>query len=103
MVDTARDGDPKRKGMYGWYDPKHLLQTGIRVGIATIFGEFFDRRELFGDRNTTFPRSIPPMTIRPVSQKGGLWIDYAADTGDGWDPTFAVARLLARGNLAFPK
>ena len=103
MADTVRDGDPERKGMYGWYDPKHLLETGIRVGIANIFGEFLDRRELFGDRNATAPfgfDSAHDYSTREANE--GLWIDYAADTGDGWDSTFAVARLLARDNLDFP-
>ncbi|MBV9930842.1 MAG: hypothetical protein JO013_07840, partial [Alphaproteobacteria bacterium] len=30
----------------------------------------------------------------------GFWLDYVADTGDGWNPTYAVARLLAQAALA---
>jgi hypothetical protein len=96
------DREIKREGMYGWYDPGHLLETGIRVGIAEIFGEFLDRRELFADRLTAKPAKFD--NAHDYSQKGGddgLWIDFVADTGDGWDPTYAVARLLARGELRF--
>ena len=31
--------------------------------------------------------------------EGGFWLDYVADTGDGWDSTYAVARLLALPEL----
>ncbi|MGB9370215.1 MAG: hypothetical protein WCE79_29825 [Xanthobacteraceae bacterium] len=93
----------KRVGMYGWYDPGHLLETGIRVGIAGIFGEFLDRRELFANRLTAEPalfddaHDYSAHAVKPE----GLWIDFVADTGDGWDPTYAVARLLARRGLRF--
>src|SRR5262249_47333425 len=31
---------------------------------------------------------------------GNFWLDYCADTGDGWRPTHSVARLLARAELS---
>lgn len=31
--------------------------------------------------------------------EGGIWFDYAADTGEGFDSTFAVASILAREEL----
>jgi 3',5'-cyclic AMP phosphodiesterase CpdA len=85
--------------MYGWYDPRHLLQTGVRVGIATIFGEFLDRRELFGNRDDPSVATLDPQ--HDYSSPPELWIDFVADSGDGWDSTYAVARLLARKKLAF--
>lgn len=95
----------ERLSMYGWYDPAHLLQTGIRVVIATVFGEFLDRRELFGNRDDPKPASLDPYHNYSVdsanSPRNEIWLDFVADTGDGWDPTYAVARLLARSNLAF--
>src|SRR4029453_5803084 len=95
----------ERMPMYGWYDPAHLLQTGIRVGIATIFGEFLDRRELFGNRDDPNPARLDPQHDSSVapdrSARSEIWIDFVADTGDGWDSTYAVARLLARSMLEF--
>ena len=103
LGDGMADQEIKREKMYGWYDPGHLLETGIRVGIAQIFGEFLDRRELFGDRNTAKPAPFDKAHNYSVydDKDAGLWIDFVADTGDGWDPTHAVARLLARGGLRF--
>jgi 3',5'-cyclic AMP phosphodiesterase CpdA len=95
----------ERMPMYGWYDPAHLLQTGIRVVIATIFGEFLDRRELFGNRDDPNPARLDPQhdySVAPDrSARSEIWIDFVADTGDGWDSTYAVARLLARSTLEF--
>jgi hypothetical protein len=102
----------KREKMYGWYDPGHLLETGIRVGIATIFGEFLDRRELFGDRTSSTPPAFETSydysyaaciehSVVGCEKCGDFWLDFVCDTGDGWDSTFAVARLLARAGLNF--
>src|SRR5262245_41526267 len=95
----------ERLSMYGWYDPAHLLQTGIRVGIATVFGEFLDRRELFGNRDDPRPACLDPYHDYSVgagqASRNEIWLDFVADTGDGWDPTYAVARLLARSKLEF--
>src|SRR5262249_38273258 len=46
-------------------------------------------------------RPLDPKAIDPVQDYSkraapdGFWIDFAADTGDGWDSTYAIARLLA--------
>ncbi|MGH9183191.1 MAG: metallophosphoesterase [Acidimicrobiales bacterium] len=34
------------------------------------------------------------------SDASELWLDYVADLGDGWMPTYTVARLIAREGLA---
>ncbi|MFN2504406.1 MAG: hypothetical protein ABR540_09265, partial [Acidimicrobiales bacterium] len=33
------------------------------------------------------------------SEPDGLWLDYVADLGDGWNSTYTVARLLAQQEL----
>ncbi len=95
---TKRDD---RMAMYGWYDPRHLLKIGVRVGIATIFGEFLDRRELFGNRDDPSRAGLDPQ--HDYSRRAELWLDFVADTGDGWDSTYAVARILARKTLTFSR
>src|SRR5262245_59435652 len=91
----------KRTPMYGRYDPHHLLQVGIRVGIATIFGECPARRDLFGNRADPSVARLDPQ--HDYSNRPELWLDFVADSGDGWDSTYAVARLLARKTLAFSR
>jgi hypothetical protein len=95
-----------RAEMTGWYDPRQLLLIGTRVAEATIFGEMFDRRELMAaldpfdqtyfDANFNF---AAPDAAQLLDRDGAFWLDYAADTGDGWTPVHAVARLLARESL----
>jgi len=94
---------PSRSQMTGWYDPARLLAIGIRVSEATIFGKMFDRRELIAaldpfdrtDFDTNCDFSLPSY----ASADGNFWLDFCADTGDGWRSTHAVARLLARDEL----
>lgn len=93
----------QQQPMTGWYDPRRLLAIGIRVAEATVFGQMFDRRELMASLdpfdaqyfNDNFDFSDP----RFQEADGDFWLDFAADTGDGWHSTYAVARLLARPEL----
>ena len=90
----------KKMGMVGWFDPAQLIQTAIRVVISSLFGEFADRREAFAAAN---PIKDDALDERCDYAKrypdGDLWLDYVADTGDGWNPTYAIARLLAAKEL----
>jgi hypothetical protein len=89
--------------MTGWYDPVRLLTVGIRVAEATVFGKMFDRRELIAAldpfERPDFDANCDFSSQSILATDGDFWIDYCADTGDGWRPTHAVARLLARPQL----
>jgi hypothetical protein len=94
---------PSRPGMTGWYDPRRLVAIGIRVAEATVFGKMFDRRELIAaldpfDR-TDFDANFDFSSPSHFAADGNFWLDFCADTGDGWRSTYAVARLLARSEL----
>jgi hypothetical protein len=90
----------KKMGMVGWFDPGQLVQTAIRVVISSLFGEFADRREAFAAANPISDDALDPQfDYAKRSPEGELWLDYVADTGDGWNPTYAVARMLAADAL----
>lgn len=90
----------KKMGMVGWFDPGQLIKTAIRVVISTLFGEFADRREAFAAANPVKDDKLDDRCDYSMRHPGGdFWIDYVADTGDGWNPTYAVARLLAAKEL----
>ncbi|HEX8192007.1 MAG TPA: hypothetical protein VF552_03840, partial [Allosphingosinicella sp.] len=91
----------KRLPMAAWYSPVLLLQTGIRVAISTVFGQFADKREAIAAANAIEPQPVDPSLdySRPPGQKGDFWFDFLADTGDGWDPTFAMAQLLTERDI----
>ncbi len=90
----APAGKPRMK-MVRWYDPHRLVRTGIEVLISTIFGENADFRliEALG---------APDAPIHDLSrgpdgaERQSIWIDYVADSGDGWNSTYAIAHLLAQ-------
>lgn len=75
-----------------WLSPSQLLRTGVRTGLALSFGAWLDKRELQG--------VLPARTYRQLGEDGELWLDYVADTGDGFDATYSVAYLLGQPELA---
>ena len=76
---TLEDLGFEQRPMVRWLDPIELIQTGLRTGISTIFGEFADKRELqqalVKDDDYVFPSY----------GQGDLWLDFVADTGDPED------------------
>jgi len=91
-----------RFNMVRWYSLPRLTFIGVRVAVSTVFGQFADRRA-----SLAAERPLDPINFDPeldYSQLGGsdFWFDFVADTGDGWDSTYAVARLLGDASLALP-
>jgi hypothetical protein len=90
----------KRLAMASWYHPGLLVQTGIRVAISTVFGEMADRREAMAAANAVASQPFDDtFDYSGRSRDGAFWFDFLADTGDGWDPTYAIARLLTEGEI----
>ncbi|WFE61669.1 metallophosphoesterase [Micromonospora sp. WMMD712] len=74
-----------------WLAPLLLISTGLRTLLAMLFGAYLDKREL--------QNSLEARIERQVGPDGGLWLDYVADLGDGFDATYSVAYLLAQPEL----
>lgn len=90
----------KKWPMTGWYSPPLLVRTGIRVAISTVFGEFADKRETLAVSSPIAPSPFDEEFDYSKRDEGdGFWFDYVADVGDGWDSTYAVARLLAQDEI----
>jgi hypothetical protein len=93
-------GERKRLPMTAWYDPALLLQTGIRVAISTVFGQFADKREAIAAANAVEPQPLDPsFDYSREARDRDFWIDFLADTGDGWDSTYAMAQLVTDASL----
>ena len=87
-----------RPKMVGWYDPLQLLRTARQVVISTIFGQYSDHRLM----EALWPGTSDWYNLSEDDQKQPrreIWIDYVADTGDGWNSTYAVAYWLAQPKL----
>lgn len=80
------------KPMVDWYDPKQLAATGVKTVVSTVFGNFADRREMQA-------ALIPSQPYHDCSKEDELWMDYVCDLGDGFNPTYTLAHLLAKEEL----
>lgn len=45
------------------------------------------------------PQPFDPALDYSARSDAPFWLDFVADTGDGWNSTYAIARLLAEGQL----
>ncbi|MEP3050848.1 MAG: metallophosphoesterase [Erythrobacter sp.] len=97
----------RRLPMVRWYNPVLLLIAGIRAALTTTIGRITDNRELqaalspIEDDGTygVFDYSnghAASDQAGSASAQDGIWLDYVADLGDGYKPTFAVAEAVAR-------
>ncbi len=78
--------------MVNWYDAGQLISTGLRSLISGEFGHFADKREL--------QAAVRPDTAAvSFSDQTDLWIDFVSDTGDGFNSTFSIAKLVSEQNL----
>ena len=86
--------DRTRKPMVGWYDPGQLIRTGCDVAASTLFGRHADFRLMEAV-------ATPNLAIDDIATGGReeVWVDYIADTGDGWNSTYAVAFHAAAATL----
>jgi hypothetical protein len=92
-----------------WYDPGVLVRVGIRDSISAVFGEYADQRlmQAATDRVTKdelverYDYSGVGDADNPLmpDAHGACWVDYIADVGDGFGPTYSMASLLAKPQL----
>ena len=95
--------------MVGWFDPGQLLSTGIKAVVSGIMGLHSDRRlvqalahleRTFYDYSVHYrDESDGGPVPDPSRPRTSLWLDFVADTGDGWNSTYAVAYHLAQPRL----
>lgn len=83
----------RRRSMVGWYDPRVLAHSAYLVAISNIFGRHSDTRLI--EALATQPQNEFDYSMA----SGDFWFDYAADTGDGFNSTFAIADALAQPAL----
>jgi hypothetical protein len=97
-ADTPQELDFEKKPMVNWYDPKQLVHTAIKVLTSSAFGSYADKRELMPVLAQHDGEEEKPYF--DYSERDELWLDYAADLGDGWNSTYAIASLLAKEKLS---
>ncbi len=76
-----------------WFSPGVLGSALGAVVLSGLFTRFADKRELFGGLPNRF---FDGSGLADPGSGEPFWIDYCADTGDGFGATEAVATALAR-------
>jgi hypothetical protein len=101
--------------MVRWYNPKLLARIGVRTVISSVFGQYADQRliqaatdhvtveDLFSRYDYSDPYATDARRRLKMDDNGVFWVDYIADTGDGFEPTYTMAYLLAKGSLDIPR
>jgi hypothetical protein len=88
-----------RRPMVGWFDPGPLVTTGLHVLVSTLFGRHSDYRLLEALASADDNEFFDYTALADGLPRRELWIDYVADTGDGWNPTYAIAYWITRPSL----
>ncbi|MCA9657670.1 MAG: metallophosphoesterase, partial [Myxococcales bacterium] len=90
---------PEFAPMVRWFGPAQLLRTAGSVVISKVFGAVFDRRRLDARLSSGEPLIHDLTRDESGRPRERLVLDYVADTGDGWNSTYAVAYWSARPEL----
>lgn len=85
--------------MVGWFDPGPLISTGFDVLVSTMFGRHSDYRLLEALATSDQDDDFDYTKNEDGTPRGEIWIDYVADTGDGWNSTYAIAYWITRPRL----
>jgi hypothetical protein len=95
-----KDLEFQQQPMTAWFSPRQLATTGLYALLSSVFGAYADKRELQAalDPPDTSGTKKKYLTY-DLASDGEFWMDYVADLGDGFDPTYTVAYLLSRPTL----
>jgi hypothetical protein len=81
----------KKRKSVRWFSPQVLANTGQRALLSSALGDFLDKREL--------QQAMEAQALAYGSEGQEVWIDFVADTGDGFDATYSIAWLTAQRQL----
>jgi len=84
-------GFTRQMGMVRWLAPGELLARVRRELWSKTFGAFSDKREI--------QAGLPLPEHVSYAEEPELWVDFVADLGDAFGPTYAIASLLAQPQL----
>ena len=87
--------EPRGQGPVKWFSLPVLWTSGREAATATQFARFADKREQQATAATQF-------YDLSAAGEGGFAFDFVADTGDGYDATYAVARAINGGMTGIP-
>ena len=87
--------------MTSWFAPGLLAKLLMRVIVSDVFGQYADRRLTEAALDPHWRDELSDridLKLTP-DRDGAVWLDYVSDLGDGFDPTYAIAYLLAQPRI----
>lgn len=102
---AGADEQPDFMPMFPWYSgtsaDMYKTMVDLTISVKLFLGRF-DMRTMQAATAATPPGAgrDPPregdgFTFEHLAERDSLWMDFTADTGDGGDPTYAVAAAMA--------
>ena len=92
--------------MVRWFSPTLLANAAIRAAVSPVFGTFADARSVQANVDGFSDEQLDKVAGRYdqtnagiIDENGAVWVDYLADTGDGFDSTYAMASLVAQPSV----
>lgn len=91
-----------------WFNIKQLANTAIQSVISKIVSKQADRRLLLAlassekeyyDYSKLYNTENGKLNEVKNSLRNEIWIDYIADTGDGWNATYSIAFYSSKPEL----
>lgn len=98
----------KKLPMVSWFNLKQLTHTAFQSVVSKLIGGQADRRLMLALAanekefyNYTRKHTIVNGVVEPVpdTKRNELWLDFIADTGDGWNSTYSVAYYASKPEL----
>jgi hypothetical protein len=96
---TAEEKKYEQATMVSWFHPKMLLQAGVKLVVASLFGNYADRREMQAalDQKHDEKESDGNCEVEyDYGEEKDFWFDFVGDIGDGFNSTYSVARTVAK-------
>jgi hypothetical protein len=90
-MDKDELGFERRKPVR-WFSPSTLARTAAKVVLSLVFGDYLDKREM--------QQSLGPQVLQAKATGTDVWVDFVADTADGFDTSYSVAWSVAQREIA---
>ncbi|MBP1816812.1 hypothetical protein [Mycobacterium sp. OAE908] len=84
-------GFTRRKAVR-WFSPSTLARAAAKVVLSAAFGDYLDKREM--------ESTLKARVLTAGAGSDDVWIDFIADTADGFDQTYSVAWCASQSEIA---
>lgn len=80
-----------RRKAVQWFSPPTLARAAAKVVLSAAFGDYLDKREM--------EHTLESRVLTAGAGTGDVWIDFIADTADGFNQTYSVAWCASQQDI----